>query len=113
MPIVAKIICKTINSGDFSSLTDFTEYVVSGSYYTYAGMDLSQAPGFMYRNLSLTDNANGQSFVMEVAFENWDTFNAYMTDKLPPVLELYQSALGKKHIVFEYLTTEVIHSIIG
>jgi hypothetical protein len=79
MPVARKMIAKVVDPDDYDTVPTFATSLRTNSMYRFIVEDLCNTPGFVVKETIMREDRTGQYYISQVIFEDWDTFNAYMT----------------------------------
>lgn len=67
-----------LDPDDYETIPNFAYNLRSNSMYRFIVEDLVNQPGFVVKESIMREDKEGQHFISQVIFEDWDTFNSYM-----------------------------------
>lgn len=108
MPVTRKVVFRTIDSGDYDTIPNFIHTLRTNSMYRYVVEDLMARPGFIKKEYIMREDKTGQSFISQIFFEDWDTFNTYMnTEETESIWEFLKISAGQSGITYDLTDEEV------
>lgn len=91
-----------------SKLWEFTHSLKTQSMYNFLLKDLTQAEGFVRKELIVNEDANGQSYTGMIVFKDQATYEAYMhRDEIASIYEYIKILANQQGLEFSVSTVEI------
>ena len=108
MHIARQVTFRTDDPHDYETIPNFIHNLRTNSMYRFVVEDLMARPGFVKKEYIMREDRSGQSFISQVVFEDWDTFNEYMSSEtVESIWEFLKISAEQSNISYELFDGEL------